>query len=439
MMKKRALTYDEIHNILDFLTPSISIPGRIADNICDSTRRDMKEQLESVNVYPSIIPKLKLNLMKQYNSSLIHPGECIGILCAQSIGEKNTQTALNTFHKAGQSEKTMTEGVPRFQELINATKNQKIVSHFIYLNNESSDLSSVIDETRGLFKYLTLDKIYTSIFIHDISTNIREPWYDMFDTIYGVRYKDYAHRVRIMLDKKKLVEHNITHQSISEIIEQLYQDVCCVYSPIGCDIIDVYIDISKIDSSNILNNDRDLTTRIYLEEIVISNLSSIQLTGIKGIDDIFYTKQDDIWMIETNSYNDNERTLNDILCMDIVNKHKTVSNNIWNIFNILGVEACRKFLIKEFMAIMDGINTCHVKLLVDRMTFDGTIQSISRYTLKNDHSGVLGKASFEESLDNFLNACLKGETDIVDGVSASIMCGKRCRSGTGMVDLKMKE
>ena len=65
-------------------------------------------------------------------TSIIQAGESIGVICAQSIGEKQTQTTLNTFHTTGMSEKTMTAGVPRFQELLNATKKPNIVNHKIY-------------------------------------------------------------------------------------------------------------------------------------------------------------------------------------------------------------------------------------------------------------------------------------------------------------------
>jgi len=72
------------------------------------------------------------------------------------------------------------------------------------------------------------------------------------------------------------------------------------------------------------------------------------------------------------------------------------------------------------------------------MTFNGSIASISRYTLKKDDCGPMGKASFEESLDNFLNAATQGEVEPTTGVSASIICGKRSNIGTGIMGLKLK-
>ena len=89
------------------------------------------------------------------------------------------------------------------------------------------------------------------------------------------------------------------------------------------------------------------------------------------------------------------------------------------------------------MSILEGINTCHAKLLVDGMTHGGGISSITRYTLKKDESGPMGKASFEESMDNFLNAAAHGDIEPTKGVSASIVCGKRANIGTGMMELSI--
>ena len=76
-------------------------------------------------------------------------------------------------------------------------------------------------------------------------------------------------------------------------------------------------------------------------------------------------------------------------------------------------------------------------LLVDIMTHHGSIVSISRYGMKKEQTGVLGRASFEESTDHFLNAAFYSEKEPIRGVSASIICGKRSRMGTGLCDLLM--
>ena len=177
-----------------------------------------------------------------------------------------------------------------------------------------------------------------------------------------------------------------------------------------------------------------------MEDVVEPNIANIPLCGIQGISEIFYGLDDDEWFVETNAINHDPRKVNilqKIMSLSNVDDTRTTSNNIWEIYETLGVEAVKVFLVEEFMGIMDGINECHARLLVDRMTFGGGVASISRYTLKNDECGPMGKASFEESLDNFLSAAAEGEVEPTKGISASIICGKRSNTGTGMMGLKM--
>ena len=112
---------------------------------------------------------------------------------------------------------------------------------------------------------------------------------------------------------------------------------------------------------------------------------------------------------------------------------------MWEINEIMGIEAVRQFLIDEFKFVVssDGtyINERHIKILVDIMTQHGIICSVSRYGMKKDNSGPLAKASFEQSLDNFIRAGFYSEKDPLNSISSNIMCGKRSKIGTGMCDI----
>ena len=139
----RHLTSEEIKDILDFIKPCPDIPSESARVVMDNNREGIRKQLLLQKVNPKIIPELKCQIKKMYFDSLIQAGESVGIICAQSIGEKQTQTTLNTFHKAGQSEKTMTAGVPRFQELINATKKPKNGNHRLFFNKDNQIIKQI--------------------------------------------------------------------------------------------------------------------------------------------------------------------------------------------------------------------------------------------------------------------------------------------------------
>jgi len=54
----------------------------------------------------------------KFNQCLVDPGEAVGLLAAQGVGEPSTQMTLNTFHFAGHGAKNVTLGIPRLRELV---------------------------------------------------------------------------------------------------------------------------------------------------------------------------------------------------------------------------------------------------------------------------------------------------------------------------------
>ena len=68
----------------------------------------------------------------------VQPGEMVGALAAQSLGEPATQMTLNTFHYAGVSAKNVTLGVPRLKEIINVSKRPKTPSLTIFLLGQAA-------------------------------------------------------------------------------------------------------------------------------------------------------------------------------------------------------------------------------------------------------------------------------------------------------------
>lgn len=69
--------------------------------------------------------QLITNIKETFRSAIVHPGEMVGSIAANSIGEPATQMTLNTFHNAGISSKNVTLGVPRLKEVINVAKQLK--------------------------------------------------------------------------------------------------------------------------------------------------------------------------------------------------------------------------------------------------------------------------------------------------------------------------
>ena len=435
MINKRKLTSSEIDDILSVISPPKTLPEEVRQGIKNKIDSDLYKQLEKIVIYPTKINNLKEEIERQYYKTITPPGESVGVLTAQSIGERQTQMTLNTFHSAGLAIKTVVTGVPRFSELLNATKNPRAVSCEILFrkgNDTISNLRKNIGHSLREFRFNNL--------IQDLSIlKNKEPeeWYCNYIKIYNKDISEFTYCLSVKINKELICRYSIPLYLIVEKIENEYDDIKCISSPEKYAQIDIYIDTSEIqlpdDSYSFITEENKET--IYIENIVIPNLKQLLICGVPGIKDFFYKKnvnnQKEEWMVDTEGSN-----LLELLSHPLIVNEEVMCNNMWEIYTVLGIEAAREFLIDEFMSVVssDGtfINERHVSLLVDIMTFAGTIHSISRYGMKKANVGVLSKASFEESLDNFLKCAMQGETETTNGVSASIMCGKRANLGSGI-------
>ena len=432
-MSKRYLTDEEIENILDFIKPRDCLPIESELCIIENIKKDLILQLKNELVYPKIIPKLKIIIIENYYNSLIQPGESVGIICAQSIGEKQTQMTLNTFHKAGQSEKAMTAGVPRFQELLNATKIPKIINSKLYLNKNFDNVNDIRNYIGNSLKQIKFKDLIIGYEIH--LEKDEERWYEIFQKMYNDNeFTNHKCCISIKINTDILYKYKITNEYIYNYFKENFNDLFCVFSPPSIGQIDIFVDTNNISlpEKRVLYINSQNFKEIYLEECVIPNLLEFTICGIKNINEIYFLKEDDEWIIETDGTN-----LIELFSNPKFDFKRSYCNNVWDIYEILGIEAARQFLLEEFMSIMDGINICHTQILINRMTHSGSISSISRYTLRKSESGPFGKASFEETMDNFVNAAVNGDIEPTKGVSASIICGKRAKIGTGGFDIQI--
>jgi len=428
MSRKRLLTEYEIDSILSFITLK-GIPSETAESVVRASRDALKQQLVSQRIYPEMIPALKKMIQQQYNQCLIQPGECVGVISAQSIGEKQTQTTLNTFHTAGKGNKTVTTGVPRVEELLNATKDPKAVNCFVKMKNYHETIADMRRTIGYDVVEITFKRISKS---YEICMN-KEPeeWYEAFKILYGDDFTRYQDCISLKLDMDLLYEYKLDLETISDIISSQYSDMACVFSETHGQL-DIFVDTSDIDlpEDRLIFIDEGNASEIYMEEVVQPILYKIVICGIPGIENIYFNN-------DANSFETDGSNFKKLLSLPFIDFSQTISNNMWDIYNTLGVEAVRQFLIEEFMNLMSGINRCHIQLLAEKMTHNGAISSMSRYTMRTEECGPMGRASFEETMDNFLKAGIYGQEETTNGVSASIICGKISQIGTGVCELKI--
>ena len=436
MTDLRKITMKEINNTIDFLTINSHIPVLTSQSIIDNERSKLIDQLKDTLINPKILKELKQQLISIYNRSIITPGESVGIIAAQSIGEKNTQSTLNTFHKAGQSEKAVTVGVPRFQELLNATKSQKTLTSKIFFKQRFNSMNETRNVISNKISQVILNDLIDTYNISSSSPKFK--FSKIYDILYSKKYKKFDYNISIKLNKSKMYKYRLYIPDIVKVIKNNYTDVHCVHSCESEGMIIIYVDCTQIhyDPENIpfkyVNEEN--YKMVYIEDVVFPIIKNLTICGVSGISNVYYMiddKTDEIY-IETEGSN-----FVKLMSLDIIDNTRIISNNPWDIREVLGIEATREYLINEFTEIMDGINVAHVMLLVDKMTFTGTISSISRYTLRNDECGPLAKASFEETLENILKSSINCDVETTEGLSASIICGKRANLGTGFINLRI--
>lgn len=418
---KRRLTPGEIDDIVLSIAASAAIPACVSASHVDRIRTRVRAQLAAVEVYPSVVPALKAEIVREYERARIQPGESVGIVTAQSIGERQTQMTLDTFHSAGAALKTVIAGVPRFSELLSATRNPKSVIATVYPVRACATVAETRVTLGCRLAGVTLGQLVVA---HTVD---REPgeWYAAHAAIYGARPGTRGrHHVSLDMDVARLFAHRIELADVAAAVEAACPDVCAVWSPTFLGELDVYF----------TETERDAET--YARTVLVPLLGDVRVAGIAGVREVYYEQRDGAWAVETAGSD-----LAALLNFPGVDTARTVSNDLWEIVGVLGVEAARAFLVDEFGATVssDGtyVNRCHIDLLVDAMTHDGGIMSVNRYGQRKSKSEPLARVSFEESLSNFLKAGLCTETESTRSVSAAVMLGKVASAGTGAFELRV--
>jgi DNA-directed RNA polymerase II subunit RPB1 len=406
-----------------------------------------------------------------YKRAIVTPGEMVGMIAGQSIGEVSTQMTLNTFHFAGVASKSnVTRGVPRIEEILSLSSEIKNPSLSIYLKKDDETQKDKARSTMYMLEHTQLEEIVKSVEIcfdpDDLNTLIN----DDKDTI--EQYREFEKMVdecneislsndenekskwviRMIMDPEVMLEKNITMDDVNFTLNNCYENqINCVYSDYNADKLVFRIRMNEVikNSSNrggqkkTKVNPLDQSDQIYiLKNFQEQLLQNVVLRGIKGIDKVIlrkikdnmvenngvYKKQD-IWVLDTIGTN-----LLDVLGLDYIDKNRTFSNDIVEIYNVLGIEAARQAIYNELVDVIefDGtyINYHNFSVLVDRMTFTHKMISIFRHGINNDNIGPIAKASFEETPEMFLKAARHGELDTLRGISANVMCGQEGFFGT---------
>lgn len=407
------LTDDEITSIIMRCSFRHPIPEEIKQSIWSKHEKKLRHELSKVKIASDMRHTFADIIVEKYITAQACPGECVGIIGAQSIGEVQTQSNLNTFHTAG---KLQSVGIERFEELLKLTKTLKQSRMTIYFKNRFESSSQLRETIGSSIVYRELNDV-----IHDVESLDPE---------------NYKHRIRFRFKKDSLFEILLSPDKIMEAIESTFNGTECECEPMA-----IIVNVKRVmarsrskakkdESSLTIDEDKQRILEGNVDTI-INDLKKCQLCGIVGIKAMYVDKNaDGEFFVVTDGSN-----LKKMLAHPLVDIKRLYTNNVWETYECLGIAATKIMLLKDLKECVSNVNDCHVRLLAEKMTFKGRPSSITRYTMKTNNVGPLSKASFEQSVDIIQNAAFRGEIDKLNGVSASIIAGNHVRVGTGMMDL----
>jgi len=455
---KRLLTAEEKQDILSSIVPSkyLPIPGcgpakPVPDDIDQhvlNARISLARQLDTVVLYPECIAMYKEEIQRQYYRSLLAPGEMVGVIAASSIGEQNTQASLNSFHSSGSFKANLTSGLTRLNELMNATNEIKTPSLTIYFSkNVAQDLQNIRKLAFSKLIWVELEDLVSKVRVEPVhAVKTFEPFYSFFDTVYSYPLKSCSYRVRLQLNPLKLWRHQITMKKILTKIQEANEvpeafKVYYVYSHESQGVLDAWVSNNAADQVTSLKNKEgelvhtlmiadDEKQRLFINRVFLPNVLKVNLSGVPGLKDCYYTEYKKEWRVDTKG-----GKLKELIKLDCVDGARCKSNDMHEIMELFGVEACKQMLREEFGLLIGKVNPRHLELLIDSMTSSGTIQRVTRFGIDRKQVGTIAKASFEMPVENFLISATFAEKDPLKGVSAAITVGKVAKIGTGFMDL----
>ena len=391
--------------------------------------------------------------------SWVQPGDQVGIVAAQSIGEPATQMTLNTFHQAGVASKSaVTRGVPRLRELLKVTQNPKASSLTIYLKPEYRDNKDKAREVVQDLELTVLRNITDKVGIYwdekDDSTVVEEDrelmrFYRLFEMEESEDDSWSKWVLRLELNREEMFNRNISIQEVVSVIKiQFNNEINVVYSDYNSDKL-----IMRIRLPDKEKKDKDTASQLddftNLKKFQNKLLNSIVIRGLPGIKAVTFRKDKQYVEKIEGKYEPVEQYVLDtdgsnfikVMNHPAVDGSKLYSTNVWDVYEVLGIEATRAVLFNEINGLFEsvGVNYRHLCLLCDVMTRFGRLMSIDRYGINKNDIGTLAKASFEETEKILLKAALFGEVDPVTGVSANIMMGQPIRGGTSFSQILLDD
>lgn len=372
-----------------------------------------------------IIDKLTMNdlekvlneVVKQYREAVVEPGEAVGTIGAQSIGEPGTQMTLRTFHFAGVRELNVTLGLPRLIEILDAKRTPSTPLMRIELDEKTKYDRAKAEELARKIQHVTIENVTSSISI------------DFGQQMILLQLDD-----ELMRDKRvtlEMVLNALNKHKIGTVEEITEKEI---ETPDGKKR--KVIEVAIAAPENI-----EAAKLIKLRQKILN----IKLKGIKGLKRVVVKEVsrggETYYYLEVEGSN-LQGIFNNLDELEGIDPTKIMTNNINEIASVLGIEAARNAIINEMMNVLReqglDVDIRHIMLVADLMTMTGRVRQIGRHGVSGEKISVLARAAFEVTTKHLLEAGVKGEEDPLAGVIENVVVGQLIPLGSGMVELIVK-
>lgn len=355
--------------------------------------------------------------LEKYQRAHVEPGHAVGAVGAQSIGEPGTQMTLKTFHFAGVAGMSITQGVPRIKEIINASKTISTPVITCPLQNPRQMEAARIVKGR-------IERTY----LEGVLKAIEDEWVTDRGTIV----------LHIDMEALQDLQLGVGIREIAEAIQKSKKlkldsrDISIGSNYIEISVLNTWSDPDAVKkqhrakSSALTEGQSEFSQRVnsirrVLPQVLISGYPEALRAVIQILDN-----SDHEVLVE--GYG-----LRACMITDGVVGTRTSSNSVMECCDVLGIEAARTTIVREISLVMASMNIDHrhIQLLADVMTFKGEVLGITRFGLSKMRDSVLQLASFEKTTDHLFDAAAGMKTDPIEGVSENIIMGQTMTIGTG--------
>jgi DNA-directed RNA polymerase subunit A" len=357
--------------------------------------RKISKRIMVTKVTPKQFGEIMKLTLEKYAEHLIDPTESAGIIAAQSIGEPGTQMTMRTFHYAGVAEVNVTQGLPRLIEIVDARRQPSTPMMEIYLEPTIED---DFDKVLKVAKDIEISHLTD---VADVETDITNM------------------QVIIHLDMDAMERKDVTPDAIEAVIKKIKKAK-------GAEI-EITLDKNRFIV-------RTGATSYKRLQILVEAIKDLKIKGVDGITRAIIKRSADGYMIYTEGSN-----LAGVLEHEYIDGRRVKTNNILEIYDVLGIEAARNSIIHEASATLSEqgltVDIRHIMLISDIMTSEGDVKAIGRHGISGKKSSVLARAAFEITTNHLLKAGITGEVDRLAGVAENIIVGQPVTLGTGAVTL----